>query len=42
MNKQYTYSFDGDYYDSDLYDTKKEAIDAEKKKLKKRNIYIFI
>nr|DAY45859.1 MAG TPA: protein of unknown function (DUF2188) [Caudoviricetes sp.] len=43
MNKkQYVYSFDGDYYDSDLYDTRKEAIDAGIKEAKKREIFIFL
>lgn len=42
MNKkQYVYSFDGDYYDSDLYDTRKEAIDAGIKEAKKEKYLYF-
>ena len=42
MNKkQYVYSFDGDYYDSDLYDTRKEAINAGIKEAKKEKYLYF-
>ena len=41
MNKQYTYSFDGDYYDSELYDTREEAIDAGIKEAKKEKYLYF-
>lgn len=42
MNKkQYIYSFDGDYYDSDLYDTRKEAINAGIKEAKKEKYLYF-
>ena len=41
MKKQYVYSFDGGYYDSDLYDTRKEAIDAGIKEAKKEKYLYF-
>ena len=41
MKKQYVYSFDGDYYDSDLYDTRKEAINAGIKEAKKEKYLYF-
>lgn len=46
MNKQYVYSFDGDYYDSELYDTREEAIDAgikeAKKEKKEKYLYFYL
>jgi hypothetical protein len=41
MKKQYVYSFDGDYYDSDLYDKRKEAINAGIKEAKKEKYLYF-
>lgn len=43
MSKQYCYSFDGDYYTSDLFDTKEEAIQAAREEAKemKENLSIF-
>ena len=42
MNKkQYVYSLDGDYYDSDLYDIREEAIDAGIKEAKKEKCLYF-
>ena len=35
MNKQYCYSFDGEYYESDLFDSKEKAIEEAKKEAKK-------
>jgi len=41
MKKQYVYSFDGDYYDSELYDTREEAIDVGIKEAKKEKYLYF-
>ncbi len=35
MKKQYCYSFDGEYYESDLFDSKEKAIEEAKKEAKK-------
>lgn len=37
MNKQYCYSFDDEYYVSDLFDTREEAIEAAKKEWNDNN-----
>ena len=34
MKKQYCYSFDGEYYESDLFDSKEKAIEEAKKEAK--------
>ena len=43
MKKQYVYSFNGDYYDSELYNTREEAIDAGIKEAKKgKYLYFYL